>query len=367
MQILLASPLAEAFRLVHLDISDRRGINHIDQPDLHDVFLFVKQFLRNLAFILRERPALFYLPISQTRLGFLRDSLFILPALLMRIPVVLHLHGAHFDVMYDGAGPTWRTYMGLILGRVSRFVVLGEMLRPIFSRWASPDKISVIPNGVRLDSAPKEPAPISRRRDGDPFRVIFLSSLGRQKGLFVLLQAIPSVEKSCPGAEFLIAGPWWGKTTQREAEDCVALLDITEKVRFVGPLTGQQKSAFLQSGSLFVFPGIQQEGQPMTVLEAMSEGLPVIATDRGCLKETVIDGVTGFIVPPNSPEAIAEKIIHLIQHPALRDQMAANAFMRVGHCYTVEQFANRLGEAFRQTMIDAQGRSAREVRIGSIP
>ena len=105
----------------------------------------------------------------------------------------------------------------------------------------------------------------------------------------------------------------------------------------------------------------------MTVLEAMSEGLPVVATDRGCIKETVIDGTTGFIVPPNSPEAIAEKIIRLIRDPALRDRMAADALMRVGQCYTVERFADRLGEAFRQTIVNAQRQNTREVRIGSIP
>jgi glycosyltransferase involved in cell wall biosynthesis len=175
------------------------------------------------------------------------------------------------------------------------------------------------------------------------------------------------VVKAHAEVDFLIAGSWWGDTTRQEAEDCVASLGITEKVQFVGPVTGQQKSAFLHSGSLFVFPSIQQEGQPMTVLEAMSEGLPVIATDRGCLKETVVDGITGFIVPPNSPEAIAEKIIHLIHHPVLRDEMAANSLKRVEQCYTVEQFASRLEEAFRQTLVAEQRRNTRRARIGFIP
>lgn len=364
MQILLTSPIADTFRLVHLDISDRRGISHVDRPDLHDVFLFAKQILRNLALIVRERPALFYLPISQTRLGFLRDSFFILPALMARIPVIVHLHGAHFEELYAGSGLFWKAYMGAVLRRISRFIVLGDMLRPIFSRWTAPDRISVVPNGVRRDADSERPRRVSTRSDGNPFRVIFLSSLSRQKGLLMLLQAIPPVLNAHPDVEFLIAGPWWGEASRREAGDYVASFGITEKVCFIGPVTGRQKSEFLRSGDLFVFPGIQQEGQPMTVLEAMSEGLPVIATDRGCLKETVIDGITGFIVPPNSPGAIAEKIIRLIRDPALRTIMAANALRRVEECYTVERFASRLSGVFLQTISSTPGRNADRSRVG---
>jgi glycosyltransferase involved in cell wall biosynthesis len=93
----------------------------------------------------------------------------------------------------------------------------------------------------------------------------------------------------------------------------------------------------------------------------------VIATDRGCLKETVIDGVTGFIVPPNSPEAIAEKILYLIRHPAVRDAMAVNAVKRVEQCYTMEQFASRMNGVFHETMRSTPARSADGLRVGCRP
>jgi len=355
MQTLLTSPLAESFRLMHLDISDRREISHVDQPDLHDVFLFIKQFLRSFALILRERPALCYLPISQTRLGFFRDSLFMLPALLSRIPVIVHLHGANFDTMYSGSGLFWRVYMGFILRRVSHFIVLGEMLRPIFNRWASPDKISVVSNGVSLDTDQNKPARVSRN-NGKPFRVIFLSSLNRQKGLFVLLQAVPLVLKEKTDVEFFIAGPWWGDKTRKEAEEFVRAFGLARNVFFIGRVTGRQKCNFLRTGDVFVFPGVQQEGQPITVLEAMGAGLPVIATDRGCLRETVIDGITGFIVPPGSPEALAKKVIELIHCPALLESMAANALKRVESLYTAERFASRMSEVFHHTVAVASAR-----------
>lgn len=366
MQTLLASPMAETFRLVHLDITDRRGIDHVDKPDVYDVALFARQFFRNLALILKERPALFYLPVSQTRIGFLRDSLFMIPAFLARIPVVVHLHGAYLETLYSNGGLFWKAYMGMILRRVSRFIVLGEMLRPIFRRWAVPERISVVPNGVPSDAVRQRSGPVLAPPGPKIFRVVFLSSLSRQKGLFVLLEAVPMVVTAHADVEFLIAGPWWGDATRMEAEETVAALGLAGKVRFVGSVTGRPKSDFLRSGDVFVFPGIQQEGQPITVLEAMSAGLPVVATDRGCLKETVLDGVTGFIIPPHSPQAIAEKIVRLIRHPALRREMAANALKRVEECFTMERFAFRLEGAFRQTMASAQRRGRRRADVGGL-
>jgi len=362
MQALLTSSVATTFRVFHLDITDRRGIGFVDQPDWHDVFLFIRQFFRNLMLIFRERPALLYLPISQTRLGFFRDSLFMLPAMLSGIPVVIHLHGANFDAIYTGSGRFWRAYMEMILRRVARFIVLGETLRPIFSRWAPPERISVVPNGVPLDDDRQRSSRVSSRADGEAFRIVFLSSLSRQKGLFVLLQVMSLIVKVHPDVELLIAGPWWGETTRQEAESCIAASGISDKVRFVGAVTGQKKNEFLLSGDVFVFPGVQQEGQPMTVLEAMSEGLPVIATDRGCLRETIIDGVTGYIVPPNSPEAIAEKILYLIRHRALREEMGENALKRVVQCYTIEQFTSRMIGVLRRTLTSASSRSAARLR-----
>lgn len=355
MQALLTSSIAKTFRVVHLDITDRRGIGHVDKPDLYDVFLFTKQFFRNLTLILNERPALFYLPISQTRIGFIRDSLFILPALAARIPVVVHLHGASFNALHAKAGPLWKLYMRAILRRVSRFIVLGEILRPIFSTWTTPDRIAVVPNGV---AEGEEHGRSTMKRDlngSRPFCVVCLSTLSRQKGLFVLLDAIPPILCEHKEVEFLIAGPWWDHGTAGEAKAWVEKNGLKDKVRFIGEISGEAKRAFLRSGDLFVFPSLQQEGQPLTVLEAMCEGLPVIATDRGCLRETVLDGVTGFIVPPNAPEAIAEKIVVLTRDPGLRLRMAAAGRRRFESHYTQDQFVRRLEKVFRETVNSAPG------------
>ena len=345
-QVLLDSLSSERFSVVHLDTADRRDIAYVDQPDLWDVLLFIHQWLAHATTIVRKRPQICYLPLCQSRIGFVRDSFFMIPAFLAGSAVVAHLHGANFDHVYMHGGRIFKWYVDFILKRVTKFVVLGEMLILIFKPWANPEAIAVVPNGV-----PESP-PNDRSREGSDTssrcRVVFLSTLSRQKGLFVLLDAIPLIAREYPDVEFHIAGPWCGRGTEEEAREQLVATQQSARVTFHGPLIGEDKMKFLRSGDVFVFPGIQQEGQPLTVLEAMCACLPVIATDRGCLRETVVEGLTGFIVPPNSPEAIAERLLHLIRSPEERRQLAKNARLRYEEKYTMSIFAARMADLFAQ-------------------
>jgi glycosyltransferase involved in cell wall biosynthesis len=360
MQTLLKSAIAERFQLLHLDTADRRGIHFVDKPDWHDVVLFVKQFMKIVVLMARHQPHLLYIPISQSRIGFLRDSLFMIPAFLMRCPVVVHLHGANLRTVYDESGYIWKRYFDLILLRVTRFVVLGEMLKPIFEKWTTARHISVVPNGIsQADCQVRPPTNDSQSNaDHSLFRVLALSTLSRAKGVFVLLETISLVCRQYEHVRLYIAGPWWGTTTESEAMAYIAERGIGPHVNFVGQLTGRKKTEFFRSGDVFIFPGLQQEGQPLTVLEAMSEGLPVIATDRGCLRETVQEGSTGFIVSPSSPDAIAEKVLQLIRQPDLLTLMRRNARLRFEHEYTTDLFAARMEQVFSQTLSVGKGGTA---------
>ena len=147
-QVLLDYLPTKQFAVSHVNTADRRGIAHVNQPDLWDVVLFVHQWFRYVFALFINRPNISYLPLSQTRIGFMRDSLFMLPAVLCRTAVVAHLHGASFEHVYQNGGPLYQRYVDWVLPRVSKFVVLGETLKPIFRKWTKPAEVAVVPNGV---------------------------------------------------------------------------------------------------------------------------------------------------------------------------------------------------------------------------
>ena len=90
-------------------------------------------------------------------------------------------------------------------------------------------------------------------------------------------------------------------------------------------MTGAEKADLLASSAFLLFPPVEPEGHPRVVLEAMASGLPVIATDRGAIAETVIDGECGYVLPDPVPSELAERMARLLDDPELRSSMGRAA------------------------------------------
>jgi glycosyltransferase involved in cell wall biosynthesis len=95
-----------------------------------------------------------------------------------------------------------------------------------------------------------------------------------------------------------------------------------------------------------VFPGVQQEGQPLVVLEAMASGLPVLFTNRGCLRDTVIEGECGLEVRCNDSLHLADRLLWCLDHPQETERMGRNARERFERFYTHERFIRRMHDLF---------------------
>lgn len=352
-EAVLKSALRERFQLCHLDLADRRGIEHVDKPDFHDVVLFLNQWWKLLAILRKERPAVAYLPISQTTIGFLRDSLLLLPAWIAGAHVVLHLHGGNFKAWCESRSFLMRLYVRMVLRRVSYVAVLGESFRWLFDGLIASHRIAVVPNGIDWPAVIK---PAREQHKPHRHRILHLSTLSRLKGALVLLAAVPMVLKIRQDVEFMLAGPWLNEEDRREAESFILHHGLSGHVVLTGPVsTLEHKRSIYSSADLFVFPGLQQEGQPLVVLEAMASGLPVLFTDRGCLRDTVIEGECGLEVRSNDPQHLADRLLWFLDHPAEIERMGWNARARFERFYTSERFVHHLGELF--TLVSQTSRS----------
>ena len=350
MQVLLDAPWHEHFTLTHLDIADRRGIDHVNQPDFYDIMLFLRHWARLVRLVVRERPHLVYVPISQSTIGFLRDSLLIWPAYMIGSRVVLHLHGGNFRSWYEARNSGVQAYVRIVLRRVARMVVLGESLRELFTGLIARERLAVVPNGVGWkESSPRARAAPGRRR----YRVLYLGTLSQHKGVAVLIEAIALVERERQDVEFIFAGAWSNPRDRRHAESFIGAHGVQDAVSFVGIIDGEPKRRLFESADLFVFPGLQQEGQPLVVIEAMAAGLPVLFTNRGCLRDTVIGGEQGLEVRIGDQRDLADKILWMVSHPLDMQKMGANARERFVRLYTRERFVEDMQGVFANVVAEA--------------
>jgi glycosyltransferase involved in cell wall biosynthesis len=200
-------------------------------------------------------------------------------------------------------------------------------------------KIVTIPNGIdgsRFDLTIDRQA--KRRELGihEQGSVIGLAvRLSDQKGITFLLQAMPRILAKHPDTTLLIAGDGDLRTDlEREAQQ----IGIAARVKFCGPR--KDIPELLKLLDLYVLPS-KWEGLPMVILEAMAAGCPIVATDVGGNSTAVVDGVTGALVPPQDPGALAEAVIRLLDSPELLQTYAANAKQRFRERFSAETMARQ--------------------------
>ena len=328
-----ASELQNAFFIDFLDISDRRCPDNIGKLDLVNVLLGIKQALQCLGRLAFKRPSIVYLGISQGVWGFLRDLTFILPAVCFRRKLVLHLRGSEFRTFYNEMPRwlKWLTRMGL--DRAARVIVLGHGLRGVFDELVDPGKIAVIPNGIDYRRFEQPATEAGAPKSGK--RLLYLSSLMKRKGLFLLLEALPLVFARHSDAEVSIAGLWQSDAERSEADALVKRLGLERRLKFLGEVNGREKVDLFHQHDVFVFTPIAPEGLPWVILEAMSASLPVVTTAQGAIAEVVNHDETGLIVTP-APDRVAEAICRLFQ-----DRLTARAMGQRGHRRVTEHFSER--------------------------
>ncbi|WP_239461960.1 glycosyltransferase [Occallatibacter savannae] len=151
------------------------------------------------------------------------------------------------------------------------------------------------------------------------------------KDVATLIDAVSIVAAQHPAIRLEIAGEGSLRTALQER---VHALGISENVAFLG--WRSDVSALHHSWSLFIQPSLD-EGFGVSVLEAMASGLPVIASDAGGLRELIVDGKTGLLVPPGNPTILAEKIRLLIESPDVMATMGDAGRLRAQESFSLQQ------------------------------
>jgi glycosyltransferase involved in cell wall biosynthesis len=135
----------------------------------------------------------------------------------------------------------------------------------------------------------------------------------------------------------VVAGAKWSEHFYQQLKSFIRLNRLGGFVEMLGGIYGPNKETLFDSSNIFVFP-TRYEAFGLVNLEAMRSGLPVISSPEGAVPEVVRHGVTGFLVDPTDPQAIADCILKLAENPGLRDQMGMAGRARFEKEYTFEVY-----------------------------
>ncbi|MBN2132824.1 MAG: glycosyltransferase family 4 protein [Sedimentisphaerales bacterium] len=220
-------------------------------------------------------------------------------------------------------------------------LVGSEKLRSVMEARCRRLAVGVVPNSVDAEALKVAPARVRalRRELGPGESEMLMGTVGRLhrgKGHHILLRAFARLRRQYPRLRCLLVGEG---PCRKELEALARELRIAEAVTF----TGYRESIIDCLAALDVFVTCSlTESLPITVLEAMVLGRPVVATDVGDLRTVLDDGKAGLVVEPNSVEAVVRAVERLLDRPPLRERLARQGRKRVLAKYSVEQAARQI-------------------------
>ena len=228
--------------------------------------------------------------------------------------------------------------------RRSRLVAISESTRAMIAPYAGGRPIEVIPYGVPLPETDPMTETVSEATG--PPRILFVGRLVARKGVDRLLEALARIADRAWRLEIVGFGPERGPLEAR-----AQALGLSDRVDFLGRVTSDELVSAYRRAACFVLPATlddraDTEGLGVVLLEAMSYGVPVVATRRGGIVDVVDDGRTGLLVE-DDPAALSRGIASLLDDPARRGALGVAGRARVRERFGWDSIVDRLDAVYR--------------------
>lgn len=257
-----------------------------------------------------------------------------LVALLARLfikPMPPLLCTSHGGDLYGLQGRFFRPLKCFVLNHASAVTVVSRAMGEEVGRYVGDDvRVRVIPMGVDLQH--RFVPPDVREESAS---LLFVGRLVEKKGVGYLIDALPEILAKHPHVKLRIAGDGPEETPLRHR---VSRLGLDGSVRFLGAVENNALPALYQSSDAVIFPSViaddgDREGFGLVLVEALGCECAAVVTDLAAMQDIIADGKTGLVVPQKNAEALAEKVVYLLDNPSL-----ARSLGKKGRQYVVERY-----------------------------
>jgi len=241
---------------------------------------------------------------------------------MFEIPTVAWVRGGDWYLSRDNVFK--RIMIGMVLRHSNLILTQANTIKKDILCEYPNTKIKVVPNAVDTEH---------EKANGEG--IIFVGNLVGRKGVNNLILAIAELQRrgyKNINTTIVGAGP--------EKEKLMNMAYGTG-IKFIGGVPPEKVGEYIKKHSIFVLPSVKGEGLPNAILEAMSYGLPVIATKIAGIPDVVKHGETGFLVEPDNPTALADCILKLYTNNRLREDMTMKTVQEIKK-YSWESVTNKL-------------------------
>ncbi len=344
-QVLLDAMRDAGIRAALIDRRFSKEIADVGAASLKKVLAAVSLWARLVWAALRHPRAPIIYFMTTRGPSFVIDSILLQTLRLLRKQTIGYIHTRGYTDLAS-RGHVFRKLVSASLQYPNRIVSLGQSLASDVSRWVPATKLEIIPNTplgeprVNISSAR---APV----------VLFYSNVMAEKGPATFVELALSLAERDAEVTFELAGGSTSAELDQHLRDLSAPLG--DRIVFVGRVEASKKWDVLSRASVLVFPSTYGgEAQPLSIIEAMAVGTPVVAYDTGGVRDLIQDGLNGHVVPQGDLEALIRAASEMLYDTEALRSMSNAARTRYEAHHSFEAFSQSWMELLRRTPHDGK-------------
>jgi 1,2-diacylglycerol 3-alpha-glucosyltransferase len=263
---------------------------------------------------------------------------------------------AYLPILADALGDAFvRAYIPSFCKACDLVIAPSPGLKEVLVNLGVESQIDVIPNGVDIKPFQSVERPVPREQLGFKKEDVILTYMGRigiEKNLPFLLRAFAGIAGTYDNVGLLIIGDGGDR---ENLEDRVRIMGISDRVHFTGMIPYQELPAYMKVADAFVTASVT-EVHPLSVIEALAAGLPVVGIQSPGIGDMIEDGVTGYLAPEEDLAVFTAKISRIVTDREARTKMALQA-KEVSKVYSIENTTQTMIERYERLYSDYAGRN----------
>lgn len=327
----------ESYSVKVLPLYFGQTLENIGRISIRKVGIMFIFFFRMIYILLSFQPRIVYFTIMPTGRTFYRDALLALIIKCFGRKIIFHLHG--IGIKEESSSSYFKRQIYKIIFWNTNVICMSENLKADVKSIYKGNPF-VLANGIEDHELHLI------KEDIDPPVILYLSNLVKNKGIMVLLQSFEQLNnENISFRAKIIGGP--ADVSMEDIQDFCNAKGLADKVFVLGPKYNQEKVIELMKADIFVLPSFN-ECFPVSILEAMQVGLPIVATTVGGIPDIIKDKQEGLLVESNNFYDLSQKLKLLLIDKQLRTVLGANARDKFCSNYTVDKFHSGLAKIFEQ-------------------
>jgi len=334
------------FDTSYINLSTATTLDQLGKADSSKIFTFIKLLLKVTTALRKKQFDLCYMTLNATGPAFYKDLFVVAILKLFRKKIIYHFHNKGIE--HNGKIKLNKLLYRFVF-RNTKSILLSPFLYYDIESYVKREDVYYLSNAIPNNNEIVNAVPITQE-DKHPVRLLFLSNMMSEKGVFVLIEACTMLKDRKLDFECNFVGDW-SDVTEDEFNKQVLKFGVSKFITSHGKKYGDDKTYFLKTADIFVFPTFyHNECFPLVLLEAMQFALPVVSTFEGGIRDIVLEGKTGFLVPQRSVELLAEKLEFLIQYPQTRHLMGSAGKLRFEELFTIQKFEQNVIRIFENAL-----------------